>query len=381
MNGYYLHFAARQESGVKNKIEGQLDQLRHIAHVTEISFEELEAKNLGAKLARRMPVLYPSSWDYEGALEKLSKPDFIYLRRTAADKYYINFMKELKKRFPKCKLLVEVPTYPYFKDDYLKKKNWPYFLKEAYALRYFKKYVDRFITYTKDSSIFGVNTICIMNGVDPKLYPSKEPSADSNVINMLAVATFRRHHGYERIIEGMYKYYASNGQRNIRLILVGEGPEVSKYKDLVKKYALEGHVDFAGRKSGHDLDEYYNRSDLGLGSFGFYKIGLNDASSLKTREYLSRGIPVISGCDQDVFDAYPCDFHLEFDNNNSVIDINKIIDFYDVIYSNNGSKPLQERKIEVIEAIHKYAEKYVAMEVAFAPVIDYLREELKGDNT
>ncbi len=374
MNGFYIHFGAKKEPGVKKKIDGQIKVLSQLGTVEEIDVPEIPADTLIKKVARRFPVLYKSQWDYRYVQQKLKNPDYVYIRRTIADKYYIRFLKYTKQTYPNCKVLVEIPTYPYFKDDFLKINTWPYLFKELFSIRHFQKYVDRFITYSSDHIIFNVPTISTMNGVDVDAFRPKYPSENKDEIRMLAVAAFRKHHGYERIIKGLYQYYKTSPNRVAKLILVGDGPELEKYKGLVAKWNLEKYVQFAGKHIGAELDAYYNQADLGLGAFGFYKIGMSDSSSLKTREYLLKGLPVISGCPQDIFKKYPCTFHMEFENNRSVVDIQKIVNFYDALYLKYSGEALTVRKEELIKEIHQYALKYASMEEAYRPVIEYLKK-------
>jgi hypothetical protein len=150
------------------------------------------------------------------------------------------------------------------------------------------------------------------------------------------------------------------------LHIVGDGLAEEELKRLVNVAGLENRVFFYGRKSGEELTKIYNQADVGMGSFGFYKIDLDRASSLKTREYLVRGLPVVSGCRQDIFEEKECDFHLEFDNCSEPIKIEKVIEFYDFLH-------MQGNKEILAKEIRKYAEENVTMKKAFDPVIQYLK--------
>jgi len=374
MKGYYIHFNATSEPGVKRKIEFQIRELSKISLVREINISP-RYKSFIIKLLRRIPFIYPCLYKYNNALNEIVAPDYVYIRRTYADKYYYNFIKYLKKNYPMCRIIIEIPTYPYIKDDFIHIKNWTLGLKELFYINFFNRYVDRFVTYSEHNIIYKVPSISIMNGVDTTLFTKKKVSQENDVLAMIAVATFRRHHGYERIIKGLYDYKNSSGTRKIKLYLVGNGPELSYYKDLTKEYSLDDYIVFCGAKTGKELDILYDKADIGLGSFGFYKIGLTNASSLKTREYLCKGLPVVSGCLQDIFIKYPCDYHYEFSNDDSVVDIKAVIAFYDNLY--NGELDYGGAKLKLIEDIRLYANKYVSMESTFSPVLSYIKESVK----
>lgn len=121
------------------------------------------------------------------------------------------------------------------------------------------------------------------------------PRQNKQIIRLLAVATFQNYHGYERVIKGLAQYYDESAERKIELYLVGNGEEAIKYKKMVKQYDLEKSVQLCGRKTGSELDHIYDHMDMALGSFGMYKEKIYKSSSLKVREYLAKGMPVVCG--------------------------------------------------------------------------------------
>ena len=99
-----------------------------------------------------------------------------------------------------------------------------------------------------------------------------------------------------------------------------------------------------------------------------YKIDVFNSSVLKIREYLAKGLPIVSGCHEDAFEDEKFNYYLEFPNDDSVIDIKKIVDFYDFIYS----KKTYEDRVKITYTIHEYAKRQVNYDVVFKNVIDYL---------
>ena len=90
---------------------------------------------------------------------------------------------------------------------------------------------------------------------------------------------------------------------------------------------------------------------------------------MKLREYLARGLPVAAGSKQDIFTNETFAYYLEFSNDDSTIDMNRIVDFYDVIYNNT------ETYADVIHNIRMYAEENIAWKKMLKPVMRYLREK------
>ena len=63
-----------------------------------------------------------------------------------------------------------------------------------------------------------------------------------------------------------------------------------------------------------ELDAIYDRADIAMGAFAFYKAGITISSTLKMKEYLAKGLPAASGCYEDSFGKDDVDFYLRFAN-------------------------------------------------------------------
>ena len=97
-----------------------------------------------------------------------------------------------------------------------------------------------------------------------------------------------------------------------------------------------------------------------------YKIGYKTANSLKVREYMAKGLPIITGCPVDIIQMADFKYYYEFPNNDTSIDINKLVIFFDKVY--------EKKEKDVIYEIRQYAVKYCDMVYAMKPVIDYFKE-------
>lgn len=362
--GYYIHFQGRESIGVSRKIDMQIKEFSK-----HYDMDELEIKAVNRSLAQRILGLFPTASierEYDRALQKLENPDFIYVRRTVADRAYVSFWKTVKEKYPDCKIIIEIFTYPYDKDDFAKWNAWPFYIKELLYRGRLKRYIDRFVTYTSDQEIFGVPTLCTFNGVQVEEMTLIGGAYQENQITLIGVAYMQRHHGYERIIEGLREYDQGGAQKyKVTLRLVGDGPEKAWYQELVEKYHLQDQVIFYPNKSGKELDELYDESDIALGSFGMYKLGLHTLGALKTREYLAKGVPFITGCPVDVLEEdYP--YVKNFPNNAQSVDIREVIEFYEKLKRENGDKK------EVARKIRESAVSRVSMQSVMQPIIDFI---------
>ena len=232
--GYYIYAENFGSSGVNKKIKMQIEVLSR-----KFIMKEILIKTSKRTFVQRIKELMPCSSftrEYQSALNELLDPDFVYIRRIYVDKLYLAFLKDIKRKYPACKIIVEIPTYPYKKEMLSHYYTAFMYVKEIIYRHKYKENIDRFVTYSDDDKLFGVPTIRTMNGVNVKSISLLEPSDEynSNEIHLIAVAFFLRHHGYERIIKGLRKYYQVERNSRVYVHIVGDGPECLKYKHLVK---------------------------------------------------------------------------------------------------------------------------------------------------
>jgi hypothetical protein len=126
------------------------------------------------------------------------------------------------------------------------------------------------------------------NGVNAHEYGvSSFTNVSGNVIKLAMLvggSTNTDWHGVDFVIEGLDNY---RGKFDFRLILVGKTEFLEKYK--------HPKVHLVGELFGNELDELMMSINLSVGSFALERKGISQGSTLKVREYLSRGIPVIYG--------------------------------------------------------------------------------------
>lgn len=324
------------QSGVEKKIFGQIKALEALG--SEVWYFTFENGFITLKHGEEDCPLFAVKDDmisYYLALENAARQvvaqqniDIFYIRRIFCTPFHLKTLRLAKKRG--IRLVEELPTYPYDAES----KSYKALSYKITAVvdrltrSYYKKYLDYFVTYSKDTHIFGVPCINLENGIDfdnirfvPTIFPEKE-------INLLAVSAMSPWHGYERVIEGLKNYYSDqHRQFVINLHLVGEGQEKANWQALTKTYSLQEHVIFHGHKTGEALSGIFDLCQIGVASLGFYKIGLFDGSPLKTREYIAMGKPFIySNGEERLKDKQ--DFCKKVSNDSSPLDMNDVITFY-----------------------------------------------------
>lgn len=363
--GYYIYAENYGSSGVSKKIKMQMEALSG-----RFIMKEVLIKTPKRTLMQRITgLLFWNSFEreYQSALNELDNPDFVYIRKMLVDKKHVIFLKEIKEKYPMCKIIVEIPTYPY-KGEML--SHWYttlMYVKEIIYRHKYKENIDRFVTYSDDDEILGIPTICTFNGINVENIAVVKGDYCKNKIRLIGVAHMQKHHGYERIIEGLREYYQKGSHDYIvELSLVGDGTEKEKYRDLVKKYDLHDVVKFYPVMTGIQLDEMYDECDIALASFGMYKIDFyGKLSALKTRECLAKGMPILTGCKIDVLDEN-YKYVKNFENRSQTIDISEIIEFFENITAGGAGKQ------EIAQHIRQYALQNVSMETTMKPIIDYI---------
>ncbi|MCM1157285.1 MAG: glycosyltransferase [Bacteroidales bacterium] len=300
--------------------------------------------------------------------EEFAKLDYIYFRRPLAVTAAMQkFLKKIKALNPNIKVVMEIPTYPY--DGELQTVSlFPFLCKDRFNRKKLVGLVDALAVIggeNLEKEIWGLPVISFQNGYDIREVEIAEEPKDNECIDLCCIAMFQPWHGYERLLLGMENYYKNGGMREIKCHMIGEGKELNKYKAIAESKYLKERVVFYGRKSGKELADLYNIMDIGVCSLGMYKIkGLGDVVSvLKSREYMAKGLPMIAGCKIDVFQHRDLDFVCEFENDDSLLNMDRVIAFYDSLQQKKGL-----RKI-----VRQFALDNVDMAVTMKPVIDYIK--------
>lgn len=359
MRGYFIHQAG-SGLGVQAKINSQVNVLSVLGEVACLPVNRTTLD----KITERLPLC---GCDLRAIRDAVIAPDFLYIRKWVTDREFIEFLSSVKAEHPDCVVLLEVPTYPYDAEMIARPKDWPLLVKDRRYRDELDQYVDRIVTYCGQTAIFGIPTIMVTNGIDVDSVRGRwRAEKDPGTIDLIAVATMIRQHGYDRVLAGMAAYYKEAPARRVRLHLVGDGPEIGRYRRITSTRRLQDQVVFHGPQVGEALDALYDYCDIGLAAFGMHRIGIQKASALKSREYLARGLPIVGGCPDTLFEGEGFPYHLEFPNDDSSIPIAEIVQFYE---DRLTAVPVEE----VTRIMRDYAYRKCDMRVAMAPVIEYLR--------
>jgi hypothetical protein len=136
--------------------------------------------------------------------------------------------------------------------------------------------------------------------------------------------------GLERLINAV----ESNVEyiQKIKILIAGK-PET--------KFEKFSFIEQIGYVKEPYLTEMFNNCHIAINHLALYKIGLNESSNLKVREYFSRGIPFINASlDFDIVDS---EFVFQVPNNEENIDIPSLLKFVDKVLKDD-THPQKMRK-------------------------------------
>lgn len=358
LNGMFLYVDPGQSIGVQKKVKAQIKVLGE--------HYNLQVKTIVPSFAEKAYQLLPfSSHFFKVDYDEIASLDFIFIRKPTFDAGFIDFLKRCRRKNSRIKILLEIPTYPYFNEAnslVMKRK----IAKDKRNYPKLAEYVDRVVTYSQEDYIFNIPTIKLFNGCDIGNISFRNYKPHSGHTDLLCVATFSFWHGYERLIRGLSTYYQAGGAEKIVIHMVGGGAELPYYKGLVKELSLESNFIFYGPLYGSDLDRLYDIADLAIDSLGWYKKGANEGSPIKAAEYFAKGIPVVLGYKLTYLPEKCRNIALVVPNDASDIDICELLNYKKEFYSGDY--------LSKMIGIREFAIQKVDMRVALEPVIQYLHQ-------
>lgn len=346
---FLIYHGFSENSGISKKILLQIKALRELGHEVRVCTYTINEQGQRVRLTDNTIIKNYGRGKW-AAIKKRCSYDCIYRYALShgmelvyvrsfhnANPFTIRLFKKLKKAG--IRSVMEIPTYPYDKEY----AGFPFFTRLGVQIdklfrKTLAKQTDAIVTFSDYNRIFGQRTIKISNGVDFDVIPvKKEAKKDPSVIHLIGVAEVHYWHGYDRLIDGLGKYYQSHPDITVYFHIVGgvwksemyDSMHAPGFQELITRYRIEKYVIFHGQKTGKELDDMFDNADFGIGSLARHRSHIDKIKTLKNREYAARGIPfVYSETDED-FDDMP--YVLKAPADESAIDIKEIIHFYQTI--------------------------------------------------
>ncbi len=244
-------------------------------------------------------------------------------------------------------------------------------LIESIKANIFFKNIDAIIGVTSEIAEYEIvraqkkiPSFILTNGVNVDTLPIKSFAAQkTDKLKIIFVSSFfPLWQGADRLLSGIKAY---NGNVKIELNIVGTVNQ--GIIDLVKAINKKHKIILHGLKFGYDLDKLFDKMDIAIGTLGIHRKKLNSASTLKVREYMSRGIPfVISHFDEDIKNGFPLCLRLPPDDN--PVDMDLLIKFKNDIYNKYGKR--------TPEIMRKYALQKMDYKVKVKKLLNFILQNI-----
>lgn len=189
----------------------------------------------------------------------------------------------------------------------------------------FIKSIKCVVTITEELANFQKNkgakkVIISANGISVNNYQSKEYIPFEYPLRMLflkGTSSNAAWNGIERLVKSidLSQYDA----KHFNLIVCGHYIE----GEIPKR----DYIQHLGYLNKTELDKLINSIHIGVSTLALYRKNLEEAAVLKTREYVARGLPFFYAYTDPDLNENSKEFALSFPNNDSIIDMEKIIEF------------------------------------------------------
>lgn len=373
MSGSYLYYrdiksSACNQSGIDMKVAGQIHAFNSAGLDCRFVYCR-QPETLIGKITSSLPFFSDGiQWPDPNLFKEDS---YLYIRQPRfASKELVRFLEGVKRRNPRCRIIFELPNYPY--DEGMKiLLLYCAWLKDKKYRERLSGVVDKIAVIHEDppETIFGIPSITFFNGVDLNKIKPTRPVSNLKEINIFFAAyTVKgdRRYGTDRLLKGLFNYYKNGGTRKVVAHFAIGGGEAPAIKKQIQTLGLKDHVVFYGEVPWEALDSISDRCSIAMAPLGLHRIGANMSSALKTREYLAKGLPFFFSGGMDIFRNGVADFCYQIPASDDPVDIDRLIKFHDELYA-------KEQQEDLICRIRDYAQNNVSMEIAMADVIKYIR--------
>ena len=163
------------------------------------------------------------------------------------------------------------------------------------------------------------------------------------------------------MILSVAEYYKKNPKGKVFFHIVGDGDikVINNLRKMVVDNNLNEYIIFHGFKTGKELDDIYNITDIAIGCLGLFRKNLKYATSLKAREYCAKGLPILMG---EIDPYIKGEFIFKVSNNETLFDIYEILE-----WRSNLKVSSQD--------IRNYAQQHLTWEIQMKKVIDFIYQK------
>lgn len=303
--------------------------------------------------------------------------DIFYIRYFGASKYFYKVSKYFGSKIVtehqsiEIKEIISLKNQNPFSLNPSRFLSWiQYFLYPIFMEKYYGKLIAKNllaavcvtneIAISKKKNGFK-NTISLPNGIGVQQYKVRNPPKLVDTLKLIflkGTSTISPWNGFERIINSIDYYNRKSNKYKIELIVCGH-----KFEGEIPKRDYISHLGYLKKI---ELDNIIDEAHIGISTMESYKEGIYEASRLKAREYVARGIPFIYANDDLDFNNDTDYFALKLTNSNELIEFNKVIEFAQKVLSNHNHPKL----------MRNYAEEHLDFKIKMNQLITEIKKIL-----
>lgn len=374
---FVMKYPLEEAYSVKGKFDGQMKAARSLGYdVYYIAYDHKatylihgEEKTCIKKIAFGKSRHYAHTkaffdlYDSVTCILRDEQFDIAYIRHAPLSFKGVGMCRKLQKIG--CKVVVEIATYPQGREKQPTLPRKLYALFSGLCWRSASKSVSLFTLIGEYAPSYnGVPALNISNGIDADAVELRKPCFDDDKVHLLAVASMSSWHGYDRIIRSIAALNNADRDRVVLDMVGNEGDgSLDRWKQLTSELSLEKQVVFHGKRTGMELNPFYDKADIGICSLGMYRIGFESGSILKLREYTARGLPFVYAANDP---ALPTEqsFCLHVSNDDKPINMKQIMEFAMEL----------RKKHDMPRIMHEYAQKFMSWEGQLKQVFDRVND-------
>lgn len=127
----------------------------------------------------------------------------------------------------------------------------------------------------------------VPNGVDLSFFKTKEKDPNKVVFS----GVMYHHRGLDVLLDAAPQIIKEVPET--KLVLLGDGPEMKKLKEIVKQENLDPNIEFKGWIDRKDIPEHLSNASIGIGPLKRTTVTEN-ALPIKVLEYMASSLPIIA---------------------------------------------------------------------------------------
>ncbi len=128
----------------------------------------------------------------------------------------------------------------------------------------------------------------IPNGLDLSLF---ETSSSERQPTVVFSGVMYYHRGLEVLIDSVPTVLKAIP--DAKFVLLGEGPEMNKLKNIAKEKGITSNIEFLGWIDRHEMSKYLSNASVGIGPLKLTSVTAN-ALPIKVLEYMASSLPIIA---------------------------------------------------------------------------------------